>query len=98
MTATPAQVANDLSFQAQYFAKRDGDVASACRDCARLIRAFVAGERVDGRTYGGVYQRMLNMDFRHRRMPDTQIAKSINRGMLTLQKLYGQSRATGVGQ
>jgi len=93
MTATPAQVANDLALQAQYFAKRDGDVASACRDCARLIRAFIAGERVDGRTYSGVHTRMMNMDRRY--TGETQIAKSVSRGLSTLQLLHSEAWRAG---
>lgn len=94
MSATPAQVANDLALQARDVAKRDADVARACRDCARLIRAYLAGERVDGRTYSGVHQRMLNMDSRY--TSETQIAKSVSRGLSTLQLLHWE--ATRIGQ
>lgn len=90
MTATPAQVANDLMIQAQYFAKSDAQVSQACRDCARLIRAFLAGEKVDGRTYCGVETRMCAMWQRYAKAPGTQIGKSVFRGLNTLQELHGQ--------
>lgn len=89
MTATPAQVANDLALQAQYFAKRDAEVSATCHDCARVIRAFLAGEKVDGRTYGGVHVRMLKMDKRY--TGETQISKSVNRGLMTLQLLHHET-------
>ena len=88
MTAFPAQIANDLALQAQYFAKRDDDVSRACRDCARLIRAYLAGEPVDGRTYSGVDARMSRMNSRY--TGETQISRSIDRGLRTLQILHGE--------
>lgn len=90
MTATPAQVANDLAAQTRYYDRRDDDLARACRDCARLIRAFIAGEKVDGRTYTGVHTRMLTMNGRY--VGDTPISKSVNRGLTTLQTLHGMQR------
>lgn len=95
MTATPAQVANDLDAQAAFFAKREADLAAACRDCARAIRAMLNDGKIDGRTYGGVQQRMLNMDSRYRNRAETQIAKSISRGLSTLVKVHGQIMGAG---
>lgn len=90
MTATPAQVANDLDAQARFFDKRDADLSKTCRDCARLIRAMLNAGKIDGRTYSGVHTRMINMDVRYRGRPETQIAKSISRGLCTLQVMHGQ--------
>lgn len=90
MTATPAQVANDLDAQAAFFAKREADLAQACRDSARAIRVMLTEGKIDGRTYGGVHQRMLNMELRYRGRPNTQIAKSITRGLCTLQVMHGE--------
>lgn len=90
MSATPAQVANDLDAQAAFFDKREADLAQACRDCARAIRAMLHDGKIDGRTYTGVQTRMLNMEHRHRSRPDTQISKSITRGLCTLQVMHGQ--------
>jgi hypothetical protein len=87
MPATPAEVANDLAAQGAFFLRRDEDVARACRDAARLIRQHLAGEKVDGRTWYGLQDRMMRLDFRFRTEPDTQIAKSISRGLRTLQDL-----------
>lgn len=86
MTATPAQVANDLAIQGQYFAKRDADLSRALTDCARLIRAFLAGDPVDGRAYVGVHARMLTMNSRYCG-GQTQISKSVFRGLMTLTEL-----------
>lgn len=84
MTATPAQVANDLDAQARYFGKSDVEVARLCRDTARLIRQFIRGERVDGRTYFGCTQRLRNA-----RYPvDSQIDKSLWRGRMVLEELH----------
>lgn len=86
MTATPAQVANDLDAQARFFAKREADLAQALWDCARLLRAYQHGDKVDGRTYAGVHHRMSTMETRYRGRSDTQIAKSLTRGRLTLEQ------------
>lgn len=85
MSASPAQVANDLDAQAAYFAKSEADIARACRDAARMIRQFQRGEPVDGRTYYGLHKRLSDLDYRFRARPDTQIAKSIGRGLTTLE-------------
>lgn len=90
MSATPAQVANDLDAQAAFFDKREADLAQACRDCARAIRAMLNDGKIDGRTYTGVHTRMMNMEARYRARRDTQIAKSITRGLTNLQVMHGQ--------
>lgn len=87
MPATPAQVANDLDAQAAYFLKRDADIARACRDAARLIRQHLAGEPVDGRTWGGLHTRLLNQIGQYHAKPGAQIAKSMTRGLETLYEL-----------
>lgn len=90
MTATPAQVANDLDAQARFFDKRESNLAGACRNCALAIRAMLNDGKIDGRTYTGVHTRMMNMEARYRGRPDTQIYKSVTRGLCTLQVLHGQ--------
>ena len=87
MPATPAEVANDLAAQGAFFLRRDEDVARACREAARLIRQHLAGEKVDGRTWYGHQDRMMRLDAMLSRQPDTQIAKSISRGLKTLRDL-----------
>jgi hypothetical protein len=82
MTATPAEVANDLEAQARFFVKRDDDVSRLCREAARLIRQMLAGERVDGRTWAGVHRRLY--DRKMGRDQTTQIGKSLSRGLGTL--------------
>ncbi|MBY6117386.1 hypothetical protein KUW09_24545 [Mameliella alba] len=59
--ASPAEIANDMEAHAAYWARRDRDIERACRDAARTIRSFLAGDNVDGRTYGGLHRRLLNL-------------------------------------
>lgn len=87
MTATPAQIANDLEAQASYFAKRDDRVARACRDAARMIRQLLAGEPVDGRTWGGLHTRLMDLTSRTGCYAGTQIDKSMSRGLQCLYEL-----------
>lgn len=68
--ASPAQIANDMSAHAEFWAKRDRDIERACRDAARVIRALLTGEHVDGRTYGGLHRRLLD---RERLQPDWHV-------------------------
>jgi len=91
VTATPAQVANDLVAQAKYWDRRDDHVSRACHQCARLIRAMLAGEAVDGRTYYGLHGRLLNLEitWRGRNEP---LENSLTRGRLTLEALRRESR------
>lgn len=87
MTATPAQIANDLEAQARFFAKRDDRVARACRDAARMIRQHLAGEAVDGRTWGGLHTRLMDLTGRGARYNGTQIERSMSRGLQCLYQL-----------
>lgn len=89
MTATPAQVANDLALQADYFAKRDRYIAQLCRDSARLIRAMTGGQAVDGRTLHGVKTRLQGYNARPRAAVPSQIDKSLDRALVTLLALSG---------
>jgi hypothetical protein len=84
MMATPAQVANDLAVQADYFARRDDEIARLCRDSARLIRAMIAGQPVDGRTLRGVMTRLQGYNGRPRAAVPSQIDKSLERALKTL--------------
>lgn len=87
MTATPAQIANDLTAQAAYFAKRDDRVARACTDAARMIRQHLAGDPVDGRTWGGLHARLMDLTSRTGRYAGTQIDTSLSRGLQCLYTL-----------
>ena len=89
MTATPAQVANDLAVQADYFARRDDDIARLCRDSLRLIRAMIAGQAVDERTYARVIWRLQGYSSRPRAAVPSQIDKSLDRALVTLKALRG---------
>jgi len=60
--AHPAPVANDMDAHATYWAKRDRAVERACLDAARAIRFLLAGQRLDGRFWGGLHRRLLNLE------------------------------------
>jgi hypothetical protein len=62
--ASPAEIANDMSAQAAYWVRRDKKVGRACLDAARVIRAFLSDEQVDGRTYYGLHRRLLDLEAR----------------------------------
>jgi hypothetical protein len=85
MSASPSEVANDLDAQAVYIRKRDADLFHLCRDSARLIRQMLAGEKIDGRTWGGVHRRLCNRTIG--RDVESQIGKSLARGLATLTAL-----------
>lgn len=89
--ATPAEVANDMAAQARYWHGRDRDIERACADAALLIRAHLAGEPVDGRTWGGLHRRLLALEdssFARR----YNIADNLLRARLTLEKLRRSDR------
>ena len=89
MPATPAEVANDLAAQAKFFVKRDDEIARLCQDCARLIRASVAGEVIDLRALGECLDRLIDRQawIPPERGKASQIDRSLHRALLTLEKL-----------
>lgn len=44
MTATPAQVANDMEAQAKYWSGRDMDIELACQAAGKVIRQYLKGQ------------------------------------------------------
>jgi hypothetical protein len=86
---SPAQVANDLAAQARFWEKRDRDIHALCADAARVIRAYLADERIDGRTRNGVYGRLLDRETRTGRglVGGEQLQTSLLRGRLTLERV-----------
>jgi hypothetical protein len=89
--ANPAQIANDMAAHAAYWAGRDRDIERACRDAARMIRALMAGERVDERTYWGLPMRLLN---RERFQPPRPVKAYPNfvRARLCMERLRREAR------
>lgn len=85
--ASHAEIANDLAAQASFWTRRDDDVARLCRDSARLIRALLDGQAVDGRTYAGVHARLLSRIDRYRGRTETAIARSLARGLVAMTEL-----------
>ena len=87
MTATPAQVANDLAAQATFFAKRDDNIAGLCRDSLWLIRALTGRQAVDEGLYESVIFRLQRWNSRPRAAVPSQIDKSLDRALVTLTEL-----------
>jgi hypothetical protein len=90
MSVTPAEVANDLAAQGWYFERGDRDVARLCHDAATAIRTMLAGEVLDGRTWNGLHVRLLDRPRRYD--PESQIARSLQRGLATLEEMRRESR------
>ncbi|SDW75974.1 hypothetical protein SAMN04488041_103160 [Sulfitobacter pontiacus] len=63
--ATPAEIANDMAAHADYWQKRDRKTFETCNDAARVIRMFLGGQNVDGRTYYGLHRRLLDLTSRY---------------------------------
>lgn len=60
--ASPAEIGNDMAAHAIYWERRDRIIEGICRDAARMIRDLLAGKPVDGRRYGGLHRRLLNLE------------------------------------
>lgn len=86
MSATPAQVANDMDAWARFYDGRDKHIERMCRQSSMLIRQLMAGERIDGRTWGGLYGRIVTFTGMQRHQ-DTQIVKSLDRAKDTIEEL-----------
>ncbi|MGR3822203.1 MAG: hypothetical protein ACU0A5_06490 [Salipiger marinus] len=92
--ATHAEIANDMAAQARYWQGRDLLVERACRDAAHMLRSFIEGKRVDGRTYGGLCRRLLNLELSKRhKQPD--LSFKLDRARLALEALNCRARADG---
>lgn len=87
--ATPAQIANDMAARALLLRGRESAIADVCRDAARLIRQFLAGEAVDGRTVAGVIRR-LNSFRDHRLRSD--VANALSRALDAIETLQQEAR------
>ncbi len=84
--ASPAEIANDMAAQAAFWQKRDKQVYRACDDAARMIRAFLAGAYVDGRTYGGLQKRLFDLIV-SRRYAGYGITDNLDRALRAIQIL-----------
>lgn len=83
MTASAAQVANDMRAQARFYYGRDANLHTICADAARMIEDLLAKKPVDGRRWGGLHRRLLNFEGT-RGYP---IAAHITRARLTCEAL-----------
>lgn len=88
--ATPAQVANDLAAQAGYWAGRNDDLSRDLRQAAHMVRQFLSGAPVDGRTYRGLQTRLSNrLSSGAGVFPQAQ--PSLRRGIETLRLLRAEA-------
>ncbi|HAW49174.1 MAG TPA: hypothetical protein DCX34_18405 [Roseovarius sp.] len=88
--ATPAQVANDMIAQARYFKGRDKAIFKACTDAARVIRLHLDGQKVDGRTYGGLHHRLVDMEMSSR-ASYFAVRSNLTRARITLEQLHREA-------
>lgn len=94
MSATPAQVANDMAARATYWRGRDTRLENVCHDAALVIRRFLAGERVHGSTYRGLHGRLLRYEGTLARWSDhSGSGEALSRARLTLETLWREARA-----
>lgn len=94
MTATPAEIANDLMAHYRLRAKshrNERHLGEDLRRCAEMIRSMLEGKRIDGRSYGAVHRRMMDLSFRYR--SDLSVGLSIHRGLQALTSLRSESAA-----
>ena len=84
MTATPAQVLNDMRAQARFYERRDKHLHAICSDAASVIGDLLEGKLVDGRRWGGLHGRLLRVEMSRRSQP---IGWNIPRARLTLEAL-----------
>jgi hypothetical protein len=87
--ATPAQVANDMAAQAEFWKGRDANVERCCRDAARVIRALIAKSPVDGRTLYGLRLRLETHARAARSYGRTGIGHSLDRAGDVINELSG---------
>lgn len=88
MTASPAEVANDLMAQYRIRSKshrHERELGEALRRCAEMIRDMLDGKRIDGRSYWAVHRRMGDLTYRY--PSDLGVGLSIDRGLRTLTRL-----------
>lgn len=85
--ASHGQIANDMAAWASFFAKRDKKIAATCRDAARVIRAYLAGESVDGRTVTGVITRLDTLGMSHQTHRHFGLPQSAERAAGCLREL-----------
>ncbi len=91
MNATPAQVANDLMAHYRLRSKshrHEQALGEDLRRCAEMIRDMLDGKRIDGRSYGEVHRRMIDLSLRYR--GDLSVGLSIIRGLQTLTTLRSE--------
>ena len=90
MALNPYQVANDMVAQAQYFDRRDDDTAFVCRNCAWMIRKLQAGQAVERSLHAEVQRRYLEIAPVYRDPTQSQIGKSLDRGIGVLATLWAE--------
>lgn len=94
MTATPAEIANDLMAHYRLRSKshrNERQLGEDLRRCAEMIRDMLEGKRIDGRSYGAVHRRMVDLSLRY--LGDLSVGLSIIRGLQALTTLRAEGAA-----
>lgn len=92
--ASPAEIANDMAAQAAHYRKalkKQPAIAQGCEDAARMIRAYLAGDPVDGRAYYGLHRRLLDLEI-NRGCIQAGLDGKMTRARLTLEQLHAAAR------
>lgn len=81
--ASPAQVANDMEVRAAFWRGRDAAMAATCRDAARVIRGYLAGDPPEGRAVREVLARICGADA----LGGVETAHALGRAATTIRDL-----------
>lgn len=91
MTASPAQVANDLMAQYKVRCKshrNEKAMGETLRRCAEMIREMLGGHKIDDGRFRAVHRQMTDLAFRYRN--DFGVGMSIDRGVVALTTLRAE--------
>lgn len=92
MTASPAQVANDMAAQAKYWSGRDMNIELACEAAHRVIRAFVEGKQPHGNAIRAALDR-LQRHLSYSQLADQPVWKSMARAEATIRHFRDAPKA-----
>lgn len=93
MSASPAQIANDMTAQAKYWCGRDMDIELACDAAGRVIRAFLEGKKPHGNAIRGALGRIDRLLQPSRGLAGQQIWTSLTRAQAAIWQLRNAAEA-----
>lgn len=90
--ASPAQIANDMQARAKFWDGRDKRLSAACRDAARVIRAYLFGPQPDGRTVRWLLTRLYSIDGEFYGLGWADLRFALQRARDAIIELRGEAR------